>query len=657
MIRLIQATLNKYKSFQQANTTNIEQNITVLVGMNEAGKTVFLEALGKMNYFDNKDKKFKFDITQDFPRKELVKFQKEDNDIEVVSLRYKISDELFLAIEHAIGKGVLNVKEFERSYKYKTKMFYISGIATDGKTYLNYLCAKHKVSSENAALILNTNVFENILNLSIEGDAFSQLKEELSAVIKSSTWSDKLSGYVWVKWLYPNLPKFWYYDDYYQLDGRININDLKDGRYSDEKTQTANALLDIAGIKIDELLEAEDFEYFTSQLEAASNEISDQIFKYWSGNKNLDIEFKIDKITKEVNREVTLKNPNYPYNGEHKENVKDVVSETVIDIRIRSQQHKISLPLDRRSKGFNWFFSFVVWFSKIKSDKSSNYILLFDEPGLNLHALAQADLLKFFEDLSNKYQIIYSTHSPFMIESDRLDRVRTVVEKQEGSLISDSLQEKDPNTLFPLQAALGYDIAQNLFITKNNLLVEGPADLIYLTVMSNVLDTLKRTSLNPSITIMPVGGLDKVSTFISLLRGQKLNVACLLDSFTDQKGKQKVVDLTYHKIIKEKNIRFFDEFANTNQSEADIEDMFELEDYLKIYNVAYDRESNPIIVGNLDSKLPTIVKKINKLLGGNKFNHYKPANKLNQLGVNATFFSPKTLDNFEGVFKEINKLY
>ena len=71
-----------------------------------------------------------------------------------------------------------------------------------------------------------------------------------------------------------------------------------------------------------------------------------------------------------------------------------------------------------------------------------------------------------------------------MIPSGSLDRVRTVLETENGSIISDSIQEKDPNTLFPLQAALGYDIAQNLFISKKNLLVEGVSDLIILTAIS-----------------------------------------------------------------------------------------------------------------------------------------------------------------------------
>ena len=149
-------------------------------------------------------------------------------------------------------------------------------------------------------------------------------------------------------------------------------------------------------------------------------------------------------------------------------------------------------------------------------------------------------MLKFIEDLSDNYQILYTTHSPFSIPSNKLERVRTVLETEEGSIISDSIQEKDPNTLFPLQAALGYDIAQNLFISSKNLLVEGVSDLIILTAISGILESENRTFLRNDITIVPTGGLEKVATFISLLRGSKLEIACLLDSYTDQKGKAKL---------------------------------------------------------------------------------------------------------------------
>jgi predicted ATP-dependent endonuclease of OLD family len=474
-----------------------------------------------------------------------------------------------------------------------------------------------------------------VIESSEEDEHFNDFKRDIKQIIKEAfDWDNEIEGYIAKKFIKPNIPKYWYFDDYYNLKGKININELsKNGTSEDFKT--AKALFELAKIEPGEILNSKDYERFVALLEASSNKITSEIFKYWSTNKNLDIEFRIqDKI-----------NPN------------SGVSEKFLDIRVKSQRHKISLPLDRRSKGFNWFFSFIIWFSKIQADKNSDYILLLDEPGLNLHASAQADLLRFIEELSKKYQIIYTTHSPFMVDSDHLERVRTCLETDEGTIISDTLQEKDPNTLFPLQAALGYDIAQNLFISKNNLLVEGPADMIYLTVLSNILESNKRTRLKENITIVPVGGLDKVATFISLLRGQKLNIACLLDTFIDQKGKQKMEDLIRYKIIRDKNIRFFDEFSNNGKKFADIEDLFNKEDYLKLFNLAFEGEYNEIKIADLDVSFDTVIKQINKSIGKERFNHYRPASKLNQLALDTTFFSSTTLDTFEKMFIEINKLF
>jgi len=641
MIKLIQVTIHKYKSIQKAQTVNIDPAITTIVGMNEAGKTSLLTAIAKTNYFTD-DSDFAFDITQDYPRNELIDFQHVEDDCDIIECKYEISSDLLKEIEEEFGKEVFTTKEFTYTCHYKSKTNTFGGISANQKKFLELKVSEYTLSEATKETIIKMASLQDIADIvEFEGDDdLTALKTEIKRIIEggynTASWTNLLESYIAKNWIKAKMPKFWYFDDYYPLRGKININKLKNEPPTNEKDKTSKALFELARIKPEEILNASEAEYekYIALLEASSNKITNEIFKYWSTNKNLDIEFKIQNTT----------NPQ----GQ---------PEKILDIRVKSQRHKITLPLDRRSKGFNWFFSFIIWFSKIQADKNSDYILLLDEPGLNLHASAQADLLRFFDDLSKKYQIIYTTHSPFMVETEYLDRVRTCFETEEGTIISDSIQEKDPNTLFPLQAALGYDIAQNLFVSKNNLLVEGPADLIYLTLISSILESEKRTFLNDKITIVPVGGLDKVSTFISLLRGSKLNVACLLDTFTDQKGKQKVADLVMHKIIKEKNIRFFNEFANNGKDVADIEDMFDKEEYLKIFNAAFDKEYPEVKLTDLDTSIDTILKQINKVIGKERFNHYRPANKLNQLGVDKIYFKPKTLDNFEKMFTEINKLF
>ena len=281
--------------------------------------------------------------------------------------------------------------------------------------------------------------------------------------------------------------------------------------------------------------------------------------------------------------------------------------------------------------------------------------MLLDEPGLNLHASAQKDLLKFIDDLSQDYQIIYTTHSPFMVPPEHLERVRTVLDTDEGSLISDSIQEKDPNTLFPLQAALGYDIAQTLYISKNNLLVEGVSDLIYIQVMSGILGEMGRTSLDNDITIVPVGGMEKVSTFVSLLRGSNLNITCLLDSAINASSKSKLEKMVAEKIVKDKKIIFYDQFLPQHK-EADIEDIFSKADYLKIFCGA-NPQHNGLSVEDRKDKIKRIILQLNKKLDVNRFNHYTPANYLARQAAQPDYFEKETLDRFEELFKTVNSTF
>lgn len=296
-----------------------------------------------------------------------------------------------------------------------------------------------------------------------------------------------------------------------------------------------------------------------------------------------------------------------------------------------------------------------MWFKKIQEDSDSQYIILLDEPGLNLHASAQADLLDFIDHLSEGYQVIYTTHSPFMVRSSELHRVRTVLETNNGSVVSDSIQEKDPKTLFPLQAALGYDIAQNLYISKKNLLVEGTSDLIFLEAMSGLLEEAGKQPLRDDVTIVPVGGLEKVITFISLLRGNKLDVVCLLDTAIDQSSQSKMDRLIADKIIKKQKILFYDSFVD-GASKSDIEDLFDKGDYLKFFNGAFT-EHPDISVADLDASEERMVIQIASVLGKPRCNHYRPANYFARQGISSTDLSEESMNRFAEAIKAVNAAF
>jgi len=633
-IRLKNVAIHKYKCVEDKQTFNVNKDITILVGMNESGKTSILEAIAKSNYFSNDDE-FKFNMTHDYPRKQKKAVDKSGENPIAVELTYELSEELINEIETDMnikhkGNIVSVITKYNNSNIIKNGAFSID----KSKFLENYLKEINFTDSsfiDTLCNISNQTEFEKEVSKIKENISEDDIKilNSLKKYFKNTwEWDNPIEEYLWQQYIETNLPKFMYYDDYYVLPSRIKLDNLNNNQKLESCDKTAKALLELADIDINKLLLADEYEDFRAELEATQAIISEELFKYWNTNKNLRIMFDIDKKEKKDARNNTN------------------IVEHILDIRVQNIRNMVSLPLKNRSKGFNWFFSFLVWFKKIQEDNSKSYILLLDEPGLNLHAMAQYDLLQFINDLVPEYQIIYTTHSPFMVETESLNQVRTIVETDKGTVISDCLQEKDPNTLFPLQAALGYTIAQNLFISKNNLLVEGIADLVYLNILSSILDC----AINDDITIVPTGGAEKVASFISLMRGNKLNIVCLLDSFTEQGAKAKLDNIIKQKLIKDKNILFYCDILGVDF--ADVEDMFQKEDYLKLYNGAFGKN---IKIEELDNSKP-IMEQLKKLNNNKKFNHYLPAKYLLE-NTEKIDLSETTINNFKKLFDVINKKF
>lgn len=631
-MKLKKVIIHKYKSFESDQEFELDNNITILVGMNESGKTSILESIAKTNYFQN-DCQFKYNLTHDYPRREKKKVERSGKNPQAVTCTYEITEKIWQDILKDIGNDILATNEFSLTTMYDNKEKIFSGISVNKQRFIKQKTEQFSISSnhineklENVKTSAEYEEFTSTFNDENHKIAFRKLKKYFAYD------ADNIIGeYIIKTYLKDNLPKFLYYDEYYSLPSRISIEKLENNQLTDSEYKTAKALFELADINTTKLLEADDFEDCIAELEEIDRIISEELFKYWQTNKNLQISFKIDKVKDSTGK----------------------IAEHVLDIRVRGK--RVSLPLKNRSKGFNWFFSFLVWFKKIQGDTNSNYILLLDEPGLNLHASAQADLMRFLEDLSKEYQIIYTTHSPFMISSENLSRVRTVLETDKGSVISDSIQEKDPNTLFPLQAALGYDIAQNLFISKKNLLVEGVSDLTALTAISSILEEENRESLREDITIVPTGGLEKVATFISLLRGSELEIVCLLDSYRDAKGKAKMNKMIEGKLIQKSKVRFFDEFLDA-YSQADLEDLFAKSDYLKLFNSAF-HEIEDIKQEDLNPSIKQVIIQLNKHINKKRFNHFRPINEMVKIGAKKSYFEEESLNNFEKVFKKINELF
>ena len=659
-------------------------DITCLVGKNEAGKTAVLEALYRLHPVIDSDDNF--NVTHDYPRANVEDYEHgvqtgARDPATVVTAVYELSDEDVADVEEHFGADVFvnRLATLSRGYENQTCF----EINVDESAAVQHLVAKANLPDEvrtNAAHASPLEKLLSTLTTAVEDqdrardaalaaaaqledgaekakatDEANKLQESASAKqLRSdiSTYLEKgFDEYVRNTYFDHKLPKFLYFDEYYQMEGQVNLQKLKERQAAGKLTESDRpmlGLIELARLDVDKLLAAKDTQELVNKLEGASNYLSKQILKYWSQNKHIHVRFDLRPAL-----------PNDPEGMRDGMNLWGSVYDT---------KHLATTRLGTRSRGFVWFFSFLAWFSQQRKGDSP-LILLLDEPGLFLHASAQDDLLRYIEqELKPHHQVIYTTHSPFMVDPSHFSRIRIVRDKsmesddelppdQQGTKVFEDVLEADQGSLFPLQGALGYDIAQTLFIGPNCLIVEGVSDLLYLSTMTGVLASQQRIGLSDAWTITPVGGSDRVTTFVSLLGSQKkMKVATLIDF---QKRDQQTIENLYRKkLLAKKNVHTFAQYTGT--SEADIEDMFEPQLYLDAVNAEYAKELvKPIELKDL-GKHPRVLVNIEEWLEANPlktgaFNHYRPARYFAEnIATLGPKLNEKALDRFEAAFRDLN---
>jgi predicted ATP-dependent endonuclease of OLD family len=653
---LVSAKVELFKSINTPQTVQIDNEVTVLVGMNEAGKTVFLKALEKSN---DAQGVAKFYPVSDYPRREYAKYQKQHDENPAVAtvFTYSLTDDEIRNLNAELHTELSTGFTFSITHLYNNSTRI--NLIVDEQPVLDFLLNESDLSSDAKTELKKAELLRSIPGLFANVGLTEEDKSflaQINARIGETKWNSVVQHEVW-KWLEPRIPQFLYFSDYDILPSKINIPDLakrveqskNNSEQLESKHRSILALLRMADISTNDITApSEGYEHLKAKIEAVSISLTDQIMEFWKQNEDIDVEVDIDSDSKDV----------APYNvGSN------------LYLRIKNRRHRVSTPFDQRSRGFIWFFSFLVWFDSVQEQIGSkkDIILLLDEPGLALHALAQADFLKYIDNLAEKHQVLYTTHSPFMVHSDRLHQVRMVEDKEKiGTVISDNLSGSDSRTIFPLQAALGWTIAQNLFISKCNLLVEGASDLIYLKAISALLEAQGKVGLRDDITIVPVGGLDNVVTFISLLGANNLKVAVL----HDYKGRpeQKLEEIVKGKIVNAKTILNASQFRDIdnmgkNGQESDTEDLFEPEFYVDYFNKTFSKNLNEKQIDI--SELPErhrVISRIEAYLKDNNIT-LRPSGGFNHYAVASYFASnpPVTLDEhtlkrFEELFKVVNNI-
>jgi hypothetical protein len=633
-MQLTQVRTRLFRNIVDSGDVAIAPDVTALVGKNESGKTALLSAIYRFNPVYAEDA---FSLAQDYPRWRKVKDTRSGqiDEARPITCAFELDDADLKAIVDMFGPGVVTDRSYSRSISYEGR--HTVTLAFDEDVALTNLYDEQDIPTA-----LRNALGARSIDLAAQQAERLELSEgcgyttdDVNRFVEAARGRLGDKGSAWqraVSMLRTREPKFFYFSNYQNLPGRIALADLNGQEEPGASSmQTARALLELASTTPG-ALSVEDFEECKAELEAVSNDITQQVFEYWKQNQGLSVEIDLDKTT-----------VNTPTGQQA------VASH--LDIRVKDRRHGFTNNFSARSSGFQWFFSFLAAFSEFETYPHGVVVLL-DEPGLSLHGRAQADFLRFInERLAPAAQVIYTTHSPFMVETARLDRVRIVEDRgpATGAVVTDEVLAVTDDSLFPLQAALGYDIAQNLFVGADNLLVEGTSDYTYLTLISDYLKEKGRTHLDDRWRILPAGGATNIPAFVALI-GTNLQATVLIDSSTPG-GVAKLKNLSGKGLLAPKRLLLTDAFSD-GVKDSDIEDLFSPGDYLKLYNAAFGTK---LKVSDLNGN-DRIIARIARATGAPFDEHGRPADALlRRRDTLLPKLSETTLNRFEQLFTAINE--
>ncbi|WP_368644371.1 AAA family ATPase [Castellaniella ginsengisoli] len=656
------------KSFRVRNFRSINDSgeidvsrITALLGRNESGKSNVLRALHSLNPADG----FKaLNPIKDFPRHR--KLSECNDNTPVVDSTWQLSEyeqrclaEIWPAAE-GVSKVTIGRRYGEKRYvgiDAQEAAFDLAAIKTEArkidaavKAKASKLTddAKSKLERASDAFIAAIGAGATAVKWAESATpALAALRQALAAadteltdaqdqkIVALEEMAEAIPGNEEAHtkargWVVERLPKFMYLEDYPKIKGHQDI--AKFLKRKSEGQQTAadinfEKLCKVAGLspqKLQELLQSNDQETRGQLANRAGAVVTTAIRKRWK-DRELKVRFNLDA----QHFDTLISDPNSVYD--------------------------VEVNLDERSRGFQWFFAFYIVFAADTEDgEADGAILLLDEPGLYLHARSQGDLLRHLEDDFTN-QIVYTTHSPFMVPAHQLDWVRTVnIAEEAGTTVSND-PNGDARTLFPLQAALGYDLAQSLFIGPNNLVVEGVTDFWILSAVSAYLNDQGKAGLDERLTVTPAGGAQKVHYMVALLTSEHLKVLVLFDDEKDAKATRD--DLVKGRLIRSDSVVFASEAFEVPPTEADIEDILDQAVYEALVHEAYAKELKGKKL-ELNAHIPRIARRFEAAFGSLSIGFHKTRPTrlfLQKMASDPSSVLPAGSEGqFERLFKAIN---
>lgn len=651
-MRLTAVTLQLYRNFVEAQRISIEDDVTCLVGKNESGKTTILKALHRLKPANGDDTTF--DLTTEYPRWRLAMDRRKNKSLEAarpVSAEFVLDDDDRLALE--VDYGVVipeSVKcRASRSYGNKPTVSLRADLASAAQE------AARSVSLDDedlAKLDLESSIEDLVVTAKAmakeqreQGEtasakkftAFAHEIEKYGDLVKGGGTQEQTNA------LWARVPSFFYFSNYDTLPGETNLTKLAAkvaaGKAIDPRERTVISLLAHAGESPEDFLD-DNYDSRKAELQSASIDLSRRVFTYWKQNPDLAVIFDTD------NRVVQQQPPNG-----------NEVANRFLKIELRDGRHgDVETNFDTRSTGFQWFFSFFAAFSEYQ-DSDDSVIVLLDEPGTSLHGDAQHEFVDYIHnELGAAKQTIYTTHSQHMVDPARYEKLRAVHDRATrenpdlGVAVTPPNLSADAATLLPIESALGYSVSRHLFIgSGHHLAVEGSSDFVYLQRFTEHMTSKKRKGLDPRLSIIPVGGADNLPAFVALL-GRRLKVSALVDGARTASRMSRITAAAKNNGVPESSIIAIADIPGM-PSNGDVEDLFAVDDYLRLYNWAF---GSSLAASDLASTDEPILKRVIDLIGRD-FDHALPAHALTE--HRAEFFAnvdPKTVENFAALIAKLN---
>lgn len=549
---LTQYKVTNFKSVKDSGWITCS-DVTTLVGVNEAGKSNLLLALWKLNPATGGE----IDVIHDAPVNQLTEIRKNLASTTFITACFELDSDDMQTISSELGYEITEIESV------KVTRYY------DG----HYLC---EYPNGLPSIVPNENDFDTESNMDEQPNETAETSEAMPYVLNEKALTDAVINH---------LPKFVYYSNYGNLSTRLylpHVNTwLKGGNVAgitrnEDQIRTMSVLFKFVKLEPDEIIEL--------GLDPKEMAARRQGYNMRYSHDPSAADIKQAEEAKETRTillqsagaKLTTEFADWWKQGEYK--FRFSADGDYLTIWVSDTKRPAEVDLSLRSTGLQWFLSFFLVFLVESKNKHKDAILLLDEAGLTLHPRAQKDLCKFFNELSSNNQIIHTTHSPFIVDTNNIDRCKVVYVDKEGyTVASSNLRESDDKlneqSIYAVHAALGLSVSDILFQGCKPIIVEGASDQIYLSAMKQALIAAKKFASKEECIFVPSGGVRGIPGVVSLLGGKQGELPLIIvDSDKSGKDCKSRLSAGLYKDDKKSIIEIGD-FLSKDIENAEVEDL------------------------------------------------------------------------------------